>query len=212
MTAHSSHPNPLVGAWTASDIHGAGAHLLALINDILDLSKAEAGKLDLHLEDVDIAMLISDCVRLTSRRALDQGVEMTVRAGPNLPALHADALRIKQVMLNLVTNAIKFTPAGGSVEVAAEIEQNGALVLSVRDTGIGMAPEMIPIALEPFRQIASPFTRNVEGTGLGLYLVKVLTEQHEGDIALESEPGVGTLVRVRFPASRTIWPAAAMTA
>jgi two-component system cell cycle sensor histidine kinase PleC len=196
----------------ASDIHGAGRHLLALINDILDLSKAEAGKLDLHLEAVDIAALIADCVRLTSERAREQSVRVAVRAAPDLPALHADALRVKQVILNLLTNAIKFTLAGGDVEVTAEIGREGGFVVSVRDTGIGMAPEMIPIALEPFRQIASPFTRNVEGTGLGLSLVKVLTEQHGGEVAIESTPSLGTMVRLRFPASRTLWPAEAITA
>jgi two-component system cell cycle sensor histidine kinase PleC len=196
----------------ASDIHAAGRHLLALINDILDLSKAEAGKLDLHLEAVDIAALVADCVRLTSERAREQDVRVSIRAPADLPALHADALRMKQVVLNLLTNAIKFTLAGGNVEVAAEIGRDGEFVLSVRDTGIGMAPEMIPLALEPFRQIASPFTRNVEGTGLGLSLVKMLTEQHGGEIAIESTPSLGTLVRLRFPASRTLWPQAALTA
>jgi two-component system cell cycle sensor histidine kinase PleC len=196
----------------ACDIHGAGRHLLALINDILDLSKAEAGKLDLHLEAIDVATLIADCVRLTSERAREQSVQVAVRAAPDLPALHADALRVKQVILNLLTNAIKFTLAGGDVEVAAEIGREGEFLLSVRDTGIGMAPESIPVALEPFRQIASPFTRNVEGTGLGLSLVKVLTEQHGGEIAIESAPSQGTMVRLRFPASRTLWPAAAIIA
>jgi two-component system cell cycle sensor histidine kinase PleC len=196
----------------ATDIHGAGRHLLALINDILDLSKAEAGKLDLHEEDIDIAALIADCVRLTAERAREQGVETAVRAAPALPLLHADALRIKQIVLNLLTNAIKFTPSGGSVDITAQIEQRGEFVIGVRDTGIGIAPEMIPIALQPFRQIASPFTRNVEGTGLGLYLVKLLTEQHGGSIALESTPGVGTLVHLRFPAARAVWPARARTA
>jgi signal transduction histidine kinase len=139
-------------------------------------------------------------------------VRVAVRAASNLPALHADALRVKQVILNLLTNAIKFTLAGGDVEVAGEIGREGEFLLSVRDTGIGMAPDMIPIALEPFRQIASPFTRNVEGTGLGLSLVKVLTEQHGGEIAIDSTPSMGTVVRLRFPPSRTLWPAEAITA
>ena len=183
----------------AGDIHGAGRHLLALINDILDLSKAEAGKLDLQPEAIDIFALVEDCVRLVAGRARDQRLRLDMHVARDLPQLYGDALRIKQVLLNLLTNAIKFTPEGG-------------FVLSVSDTGIGMAPEMIPIALEPFRQIASPFARDVEGTGLGLSLVKLLTEQHGGEIAIDSTLNQGTTVFVRLPASRTLWQPQVMTA
>jgi len=156
----------------ASDIHEAGRHLLALINDILDVSKVESGKLELSLEAVDINALFADCMRLTAGRAKDHRVQCKVHLADNFPTLCGDALRIKQVVLNLLTNAIKFTPAGGHITISGELGDDGGIILSVQDTGIGMAPEMIPVALEPFRQIESPFSRNQEGTGLGLSLVK----------------------------------------
>lgn len=190
----------------AKDIHGAGQHLLALINDILDLSKAESGNLELFPEPIDIAALFADCLRLTSGRAKDQQVQCEIVIPDDVPALNGDALRIKQVLLNLLTNAIKFTPAGGSITMSAQICDDGGMLIAVRDTGIGIAPDMIPAALEPFRQIESPFSRNTEGTGLGLSLVKLLTEQHNGQVTIDSAMGVGTTVSLRFPPSRTIPP------
>ncbi|MBU6297469.1 MAG: HAMP domain-containing histidine kinase [Alphaproteobacteria bacterium] len=187
----------------AGDIHGAGKHLLALINDILDLSKSEAGRLDLYFEPIDLSILFQDCMRLLLGRAREGGVTVTALVGDGVPMLEADALRMKQVMLNLLSNAVKFTLPGGKVEVSADIGADNGVVISVRDTGIGMAPEMIPIALEPFRQIASPLSRNVEGTGLGLSLVKSLTEQHDGKLVIESAPGIGTTVQLSFPPART---------
>ena len=147
----------------ASDIHGAGRHLLALINDILDLSKAEAGKLDLHFEPVEIAALFNDCVKLIAGRAHENGFSLSVHAREDLPLFDADALRVKQILLNLLSNAVKFTPSGGQVDVSAELAEDSGFVIRVRDTGIGMLPELIPIALEPFSQIASPLARTVEG-------------------------------------------------
>jgi signal transduction histidine kinase len=113
-------------------------------------------------------------------------------------------LRLKQVLLNLLSNAVKFTPAGGRVVLAVELEEDGAITISVSDTGIGMTPEAIPMALEPFCQIDSPLSRKVEGTGLGLSLVKTLAELHDGTLHITSAPDVGTEVRVRFPAWRTV--------
>jgi two-component system cell cycle sensor histidine kinase PleC len=185
----------------AADIHDAGRHLLALINDILDVSKAEAGKLELCLEEVDVAALFADCTRLTAGRVKDKRLHCDVRVPDPFPALQADALRLKQMMLNLITNAIKFTPEGGHLTISAGLSRDGGMILSVQDDGIGMAPEMIPIALEPFRQIASPFSRNIEGTGLGLSLVKLLTEQHGGNLEIKSAPGVGTTVSLMFPSN-----------
>jgi two-component system cell cycle sensor histidine kinase PleC len=196
----------------ARDIHGAGRHLLALINDILDLSKTEAGKLDLDLEPVDLTALFEDCARLMRDRASERGVKLSIVVAEDLPMLQADALRIRQIVLNLLSNSVKFTPAGGKVDLLAGIANDGGVVIAVQDTGIGMAPEMIPIALEPFRQIASPLSRNVEGTGLGLSLVKSLTERHGGRIEIQSTPGAGTIVRLRFPPSCTLPQRAAMVA
>ncbi len=187
----------------SADIHGAGKHLLALINDILDLSKSEAGRLEMYPEPLDLNALFRDCLRLVQERARDQKLTVSVEVPAGLPLLQADALRTKQIMLNLLSNAVKFTPAGGRIEIAAELRSDDGITVRVSDTGIGMAPGMIPIALEPFRQIASPLSRNIEGTGLGLSLVKSLIEQHGGRIAIESRPNVGTTVRLDFPPACT---------
>jgi signal transduction histidine kinase len=192
----------------AADIHGAGRHLLALINDILDLSKAEAGKLDLHCEEIDINAVVVDCVKLIAEKARTQGIKIEITIPIKLPKLCGDALRLKQILVNLLSNAVKFTPAG-SVKIAAESRADGELMVSVTDTGVGMAPEAIPIALEPFRQIDSSLSRKFEGTGLGLSLVKSLVEHHEGRLEIESAVGSGTTVRVFFPRSRVCTPQAA---
>jgi signal transduction histidine kinase len=187
----------------ATDIHGAGQHLLCLINDILDLSKAEAGKLDLHLEPVDLADLLRESVRLMSPRAAQQGLDLALDAGA-LPPLFIDRLRTKQILLNLLSNAIKFTPRNGSVSIRAGRDASGRVVICVRDTGIGIAPEMIALAFEPFRQIDSTLARETEGTGLGLPLVKKLVALHDGEVRLESTLNVGTAVFVTFPAARCV--------
>jgi len=186
----------------AGDIHGAGRHLLALINDILDLSKAEAGKLDLHCEPLDVSAIARDSLKLIAEKARAQGIRVVTRFAPDLPPLSADALRLKQILVNLLSNAVKFTEVG-SVEVAAELTGTGEFLIRVSDTGVGMAPEMIPVALEPFRQIDSALNRKFEGTGLGLSLVKSLVERHEGRLEIESALNQGTTVRVFFPAART---------
>jgi two-component system cell cycle sensor histidine kinase PleC len=185
----------------AGDIHGAGRHLLALINDILDLSKAEAGKLDLHCEAVDVGMIVRDSVKLIADKARTQGIKVQTHFAPDLPPLFADALRLKQILVNLLSNAVKFTETG-SVEIAAELTESREFMLRVTDTGVGMAPETIPMALEPFRQIDSALARKFEGTGLGLSLVKSLVERHEGRLEIDSALNQGTTVRVFFPAAR----------
>jgi signal transduction histidine kinase len=184
----------------ARDIHGAGRHLLSLINDILDLSKAEAGKMELKADVQDMEELVKECARLMRGRAEERDLRMRVSIAP-LPLLMIDRLRVKQILLNLLSNAIKFTPAGGLVSVEAEQDVARRVTVRVRDTGIGMAPEMIACAFEPFRQIDSKLARQSEGTGLGLALVKMLTELHGGTVAMESAPGAGTCVSVTFPAS-----------
>jgi signal transduction histidine kinase len=188
----------------ANTIHEAGRHLLALINDILDLSKAEAGKLEFYPEATDVPALFQDCLKLVTTRAVENGVTITAEFAAGLPQLYADSLRIKQILLNLLSNAIKFTPRGGSVIVRAELASGNGYIISVRDTGIGMAPESIPLACEPFRQLGSPLQRKAEGTGLGLSLVKLLTEQHGGELTIVSALNEGTTVFVRFPPSRTL--------
>ena len=187
----------------AADIHGAGKHLLSLINDILDLSKAEAGKLDLHEERVDLGALVTESAQLMTPKAQEKGLTLSLDVG-TLPPVSIDRLRIKQVLLNLLSNAIKFTPQQGSVSVSLLHEPSGRVVLCVRDTGIGIAPDKIALAFEPFRQIDSTLAREVEGTGLGLPLVKKLMALHDGDVTLESTLNVGTAVYVTFPAWRCV--------
>ncbi|HEY4275745.1 MAG TPA: ATP-binding protein [Rhizomicrobium sp.] len=188
----------------AKDIHGAGRHLLALINDILDLSKAEAGKFELQCEALAPDDLIAECLKLMRGRAMECRLDLSASRAANLPPLFADRLRLKQILLNLLSNAIKFTPPGGAIRVDVKRDARGGMAISVSDTGIGIAPEMIEIALEPFRQIASPFSRNAEGTGLGLSLAKMLMENHEGTLKIESALNLGTTVHLHFPAVRVL--------
>ncbi|HWU27222.1 MAG TPA: ATP-binding protein [Rhizomicrobium sp.] len=185
----------------ARDIHGAGRHLLALINDILDLSKAEAGKLELHSEATDVALLAEDSLKLIAEKAKEQGILLKTDIAQDLPHLFVDSLRLKQIFVNLLSNAVKFTEKG-QIELGLMLDARGNFVASVADTGVGMAPELIPAALEPFRQIDSSLARKFEGTGLGLSLVKTLVELHQGRLEIDSALNVGTKVRVVFPSTR----------
>lgn len=188
----------------ANDIHASGEHLLALISDILDLSKIEAGRFDLHEQEVSIPGVVERCLRLIAWRAEDGRVAVRNQVPADLPHLVADDRRLRQVLLNVLSNAVKFTPAGGSVEISAARSADGGTAIAVADTGVGMRPEDIPVALEPFRQLDSTFTRHYEGTGLGLPLAQRLIELHGGTLAIESAPGKGTTVTMRLPASRVI--------
>jgi len=188
----------------AVDIHKSGEHLLALINDILDLSKIEVGKVDLREEDVDVSRAIRSCLLLVKERAETTHVSLESEIAENLPPLYADERKLKQILINLLSNAIKFTPAGGKVAVRARSSLDDGYVLQVVDTGIGIAEEDIALALAPFSQIDSDFSRKYEGTGLGLPLTKALTELHGGALSLESKVGIGTTVTVRFPAPRIV--------
>jgi two-component system cell cycle sensor histidine kinase PleC len=188
----------------SKDIHGAGNHLLALINDILDLSKSEAGKMEIYPEEISVEDLFADCKRLIASRAAEQRINLQSEINGQNLRLNVDRLRMKQILLNLLSNAVKFTPAGGWVILSASVKDDGGVCLSVADTGIGMAPESIPLALEPFRQIDSPMSRTVEGTGLGLSLVKTLVEQHGGTLDIESALDKGTTVQVNLPARAVV--------
>jgi two-component system cell cycle sensor histidine kinase PleC len=170
--------------------------------DILDVSKAEAGKLDLYVEAVSLPDVIAECVKLLTVRAQEGRLKLSVATYDDLPSVMGDQMRLKQIVLNLLSNAVKFTPAGGHVTIGAQHTATGGVDIFVRDTGIGMAPEQIPVALEPFRQIGSAHARQFEGTGLGLSLVKSLVELHNGELFIESALNAGTTVRARFPAAR----------
>jgi PAS domain S-box-containing protein len=185
----------------AQDIHGSGHHLLRIINDLLDLSKVEAGRLDLHDGPVQIALLFETCRRMVSDRAAAAGISLDLE--PTSLAVRGDELRLEQVLLNLVSNAVKFTPPGGTVRVAASLTEAGGVAVSVVDTGIGLAAEEIPRALQPFGQIDNSLSRPHGGTGLGLPLALKLVELHGGTMTIESEPGQGTTVLLTLPPERT---------
>jgi signal transduction histidine kinase len=188
----------------ARDIHSSGAHLLRLINDVLDLSKVEAGRVDLQDEVVDLAKLTEDCRRLVADGVRAGNLDLAIELAPHLPTIRGDELRLKQVLLNLLSNAVKFTPAGGRIALTVTTTAAGGVALSVADTGIGMAPEEIPVALEPFRQLDSAFNRRFEGTGLGLPLARRLAELHGATLSLSSAKGRGTIATLTLPASRVI--------
>ncbi len=187
-----------------SHIQESGRHLLELINDMLDLSKVEAGKLVLEEENVDLPHSIQGAMHLVLERANRRSVRLSAEVEPSLPRIYADNLRLKQIMLNLLTNAIKFTPEGGMVTLSAQADGDGSVRITVRDTGIGIAPEDIAKVLEPFGQVANPMVRREEGTGLGLPITKRLVELHGGTLTIESAVGQGTIVTVRLPPNRVI--------
>ncbi len=188
------------------NIHASGVHLLELINDILDVSAIEADKLDLNEEEFDIAETIGNCRDLILPRAQQAGVVVKGEVPPGLPKLCADRRRVRQILLNLLSNSVKFTPDGGTVTTLVRMESDGSMAIIVTDTGIGMTDEEIPKALEPFTRIDNPETASKEGTGLGLGLCRNLTESHGGSLEIESIKGYGTAVTVRFPAIRVVKP------
>jgi len=186
----------------AEDIFNSGRHLLQVINDILDLSKVEVGHLRLDEQTIDLGELMASCKRFVADAARKAEIRLSVAAPDRPVTLRADPIRLKQVLLNLMSNAIKFTPEGNPVALSAAHEPSGDLLLRVVDRGIGMRPEDIAVALQPFRQIDNSLARRYEGTGLGLTLSKSLIELHGGSLALDSAPGHGTTVTVRLPGWR----------
>ena len=190
----------------ARDIHESGKHLLELINDILDMSKIEAGKLELFEETLHIEQVIEPCLKLVRERATNSGVVLKTELQEQLPMLHADIRKMKQILINLLSNSVKFTPKGGLVTVGAFVAENGEFVLRVSDTGAGIRPEDIERALEPFGQVETGLARSHEGTGLGLTLTKALTELHGGRLDIDTRwktAPTGTTVSAILPASRT---------
>lgn len=192
----------------AADIHASGHHLLQLINDLLDLSKAEAGRMELAESNVDIAQTIQRAIHLVAGRAEERGIALSFRMPAPLPAVRADERKLLQIALNLLSNAIKFTPSGGSVVVTAQRERNGDIALTFADTGIGIAPGDIAQALQPYGQIDNAITREAAGTGLGLPISRQFARLHGGSLTINSVKGVGTRIVVVLPAGRAIPPAA----
>ncbi len=186
------------------DICDSGTHLLSLINDILDVSRIEAGEFKLEEEAVDVARAVGTCRRIIEGRVKEAGLSLTTRLSGKLPKLWSDERAIKQIILNLLSNAVKFTPAGGKVAVRAKIDEDGCFALSVSDTGIGIDAGDIPKVLTPFSQVDGSLSREHEGAGLGLPLVKSLVEAHGGALELKSGLGRGTTVTITFPAERVL--------
>jgi signal transduction histidine kinase len=186
----------------ATDIRQSGRHLLSLINDILDLSKAEAGHLALDDAYISPEVLIDAAVRLVHERARNSGLELTASVEDPTLLLLCDERRAKQILLNLLSNAIKFTPRGGSITVRAQPCPDGGMELQVIDTGIGMKPEEIPLALTKFQQLESRPRGDFAGTGLGLPLVENLARLHDASLNIQSKPGKGTTVIVKFGPDR----------
>ena len=188
----------------AEHIHASGTHLLSLIDDILDLSKIEAGRLELHEEAVAIGELVDQVCDLMRQRADDAGLTLAVKIAGALPPIRVDKRALKQVLLNLLSNAVKFTPRGGGVALGAGREPDGGIAISVADTGIGIAAADIATAMEPFGQVDSSLTRRYQGAGLGLPISRSLIELHGGRLDLDSTPGAGTTATIRLPPERVV--------
>lgn len=195
-------------------VAGSGTHLLTLINELLDLSRAEAGRLELSEREVDLAALLRSCAEIVEGQADQLGVQLRCRADW-LPALRADPGRLRQILLNVLSNAIKFTPQGGHVEIFAESTSSGAVTIYVRDSGVGMSEDEVTTAMQFFGRLDSSYDRATEGAGIGLPFTALLMEMHGGDMTIDSTPGGGTEVVLNFPAERVIdpptddWPRAA---
>jgi signal transduction histidine kinase len=188
----------------AGHIHESGEHLLELISDILDLSRIESGKLVLRFEEVRIPDVIEAAIAKAATRERRAGDCVTVNVAPSLPMVHADGRAVTQMVINLVSNALKFTPDEGSVTLNAFQRADGGVTIEVADTGIGMAPDEIPRAIAAFSQVDNNLSRRHEGSGLGLTIVNAMMQQHGGVLSIESEKGRGTRVRLEFPAEKSI--------
>jgi two-component system cell cycle sensor histidine kinase PleC len=195
--------NPEKNMEYAGNIHDSGRHLLEIINDILDVSVIEVGKLELSEGRMEIGDVVTSCLRLFEARAQDARIELTTKIAPNLPTFLGDKRRIKQILINLLSNSIKFTPANGKVHVYAGLNAEKGLEITVTDTGIGMDSHGISQALTPFGHVDNELTRAHDGTGLGLPLTVGLVTAHGGELNIESELGKGTKIKMNFPPERT---------
>ncbi len=196
----------------AADIHRSGSHLLQLIGDLLDTSKIEAGSYTLIEEIVDPVAVVEDAAAMLRERARNAGIRLRLHAGPGLPLLRADERALRQVVINLLANALKFTARGGRAEVQCALDEQGWLAIAVGDTGAGIPEEMLPRLFQPFAQAHSHLVRSKEGAGLGLAISRGLVELHGGSIGIESIEGEGTVVTLRLPPERLVARDTAMPA
>ncbi|MEM6381269.1 MAG: histidine kinase dimerization/phospho-acceptor domain-containing protein [Pseudomonadota bacterium] len=186
------------------DIHTSGEHLMSLLNDLLDLSKIEAGRMELSFGEVDLNDVVQQCLAIMQPQASQARIIVRTSLPLSVPKVVSDVRSIRQVVLNLMSNAIKFTDAGGQIIVSTLYEPTGEVSLRVRDTGRGMTSADVELALEPFRQVPTTINQVITGTGLGLPLTKALVEANKAQFALESTPGEGTLAKVTFPSQRVL--------
>jgi signal transduction histidine kinase len=186
----------------ARDILGSAEHLLGIINDILDVSRLEAGTLELVDEVIDVTKTVAGVVQLVEVKARTGSVKIGLRHEGMIPPLRADARKVKQIVLNLLTNAIKFSHPGGTIEIILR-NVAGAVAIAVDDRGIGMDAQEVDLAMTRFGQVASPWARKHDGTGLGLPLAIGLIELHGGTLEIRSTKGVGTIATVTFPRGRS---------
>ncbi|MGZ9097701.1 MAG: PAS domain-containing sensor histidine kinase [Micavibrio sp.] len=187
------------------DIHLSARHLLEIINEVLDMSKIEAGRLELDEDTFDVAQLIQAVSRMMDSRAFSGGLKIKQFVPPDLPPLYADPRLVRQILINLVGNAVKYSNPGGTIELRALLAADGSMQMIVTDQGIGIPQDRIKDALEPFGQVSQPVeTRGIQGTGLGLPLAKAMVELHGGTLELESEVNFGTMVTVEFPSARVV--------
>ncbi len=188
------------------DMHAAGTHLVSLLNDLLDLSKIETGQLDLTFAELDLNELTQQCVGIMQPQANRARIIIRSSLAPGMFRVVADARSLRQIVLNLLANAIKFTGPGGQIIVSTALAETGEALLRVRDTGVGMRESDIAAALEPFGQTATSGSWGSGGLGLGLPLTKALTEANRANFSIKSAPNAGTLVEIAFPASRVLNP------
>ncbi|CAK0770092.1 hypothetical protein WCLP8_4480001 [uncultured Gammaproteobacteria bacterium] len=193
--------NPLYAEY-AGDINTSGAHLLALINDILDIAKIESGKMEIDPEPLDVNTVVQGTVRLLNDAIMRRRLKLYSHIGSDIGVLRADRRAFKQIVFNLLSNAIKFTPEGGQITLSAMTSPIGGLDITIADTGIGIPSDRVSGLMRPFEQLDNSFGRSAGGTGLGLSLVKALTDLHGGSVAIDSTPGIGTRVTVHFPSTQ----------
>ncbi len=185
----------------ARQVHGSGNHLLALINDILDISKIEAGKVELNIEDVDFRAEAETCLLLIQEKAAEERLQLSVDLSGKIPILQADARHVRQVLLNLLSNAVKFTKAGGRISLSAQWSASAGLRVVVGDSGIGIPEDQLEKVMQPFGQVENPYTRQHDGTGLGLPIAAALVKLHGGELVIDSVLGEGTSVTFVLPPS-----------
>ena len=186
----------------ADNILGAGQHLLELVNDILDIARIEAGQIDLREDVFDLTACLRNCLAIVAPMVAERGLTLRSDTVPESAPFWGDATKMRQILLNLLSNAAKFTPSGGTVAVSVQRSGDGCLQVLVADSGIGMSPDDVVQAMKPFGQVDSSLERRYEGAGLGLPITKALVEMHDGSLDVQSKPEIGTTIILEFPPSR----------